>query len=171
MSGALETAAGAFAVVGVADVLVRTGRELYSFLQDIQDAPEDITRLQNFIWETVLLYQTSKKCQNDLKARNASTDAVSSLETANKALNRELQSLRLSIGKFKGNKTWGRVKFVLGNARLNKTMGNLERAKNILASALTLACRYVFLYNHDMSSVIVRLLMSVTIGLHCKISV
>jgi hypothetical protein len=171
MSGAFEVAAGAFAVVGVADVLVRTGREIYNFLQDISDAPEDINRLQDFIWETVLLYQTSKKCQNDLRARKASTDAVSSLETANKALNRELQSLRLSIGKFKGKKTWGRVKFVLGNARLNKTMGNLERVKNLLASALTLACRYVFLYNHNMPSVVLRLFMSVTIGLHCKISV
>jgi hypothetical protein len=37
MSG-FETAAGAFAVVGVIDVLVRTGRDLYSFFHDVADA-------------------------------------------------------------------------------------------------------------------------------------
>ncbi|KAH7392063.1 hypothetical protein DE146DRAFT_766096 [Phaeosphaeria sp. MPI-PUGE-AT-0046c] len=49
MSGAFETAAGAFAVVGVVDVLVRTGRDLYSFLRDVTEAPEDIIRLGDVI--------------------------------------------------------------------------------------------------------------------------
>lgn len=68
MSGALETAAGAFAVVGVADVLVRTGRELYRFLRDVKDAPNEIAQLQDLIKETLLLHDASAKCQEDLKA-------------------------------------------------------------------------------------------------------
>jgi hypothetical protein len=144
MSGAFEAAAGAFAVVGVADVLVRTGRELYSFLQDITDAPEEITRLRDFILETVLLYRASKRCQNDLNARTASTSpcsAIFSLNTATGALKRELESLERLVVKFKGNKTWSRVKFVLDKAKLNKSISSLERMKALLASALTLACQ------------------------------
>jgi hypothetical protein len=145
MSG-LETAAGAFAVVGVADVLVRTGRELYNFLCDIADAPDDIKRLRELIKETVLLHQTSKKCQDDLQTRSASstvTGAVRLLGSATKALDRELQSLKFLIAKFKGGRTWSRVKYVLSEAKMNKAIGRLEHAKVLLANALTLACRYV----------------------------
>jgi hypothetical protein len=56
MSGAFEAAAGAFAVAGVADVLVRTSREICSFLGDVSDAPEEIMRLREVIRETVLIY-------------------------------------------------------------------------------------------------------------------
>jgi hypothetical protein len=45
MSGCFEVAAGAFAVIGVADVAVRSGREVYEFLRDIADAPYEIERL------------------------------------------------------------------------------------------------------------------------------
>jgi hypothetical protein len=144
MSGVFETAAGAFAVVGVADVLVRTGRELYSFLRDVADAPEGIKHLRDSIQETLVLYQTSKQCQDNLKARSTSattSSAIPSLETANKSLNRELQSLKLLVSKFKGTKTWSRVKYVLSEAKVTKAIANLEHAKALLASALTLACR------------------------------
>jgi hypothetical protein len=144
MSGAFEAAAGAFAVVGVADVLVRTGRELYSFLCDIADAPEDILRLRETIEEIMHLYQAARKCQEDLKyyiTSKAPDSALFSLESATKALNRELKNLSRMITKFKGTKTWSRVKYVLSEAKVNKAIGNLEGAKALLGGALTLACR------------------------------
>jgi hypothetical protein len=146
MSGAFETAACAFAVVGVADVLVRTGREVIGFLRDVADAPEDISRLHKAIKETVILAQTAIQCLNDLKARRATTTttgAVAALESSTKGLNREVQALKLLIGKFKGNRTWSRVKYVLSETKVTKAIRNLEHSKSQLASALTLACRYV----------------------------
>jgi hypothetical protein len=149
MSGAFEAAAGAFAVVGVADVLVRAGRELYSFLGDVADAPKEIDRLREVIRETVLLYHNSRGCQQDLKTRGASTgaaDVTASLESAAKALDREMRELTKIAKKYNGIKTWGNVKFVLGKDRLNKAVQRLEHAKNSLANALTLACMYVVTY-------------------------
>jgi hypothetical protein len=143
MSGAFEAAAGAFAVAGVADVLVRTGCQLYNFLHDIADAPEELTYLREAIRDTLLLYQTSIRCHDDLKRRAASTSsrgAIDLLNSANKTLNRELQSLRLFVTKYKDMKTWSRLKFVFSEAKVKKVTGNLEKAKNLLASSLTLAC-------------------------------
>lgn len=143
MSGAFETAAGAFAVVGVADVLIRTGRNLYSFLHDISDAPDEIARLRDVIKEIIYLHEASVKCQNNLKARGAAIGndaALRSLESASGALSRALQSLKLLVGKFKGAKTWSRVKFVLDESKVKKAISALEQAKVLLANALSLAC-------------------------------
>jgi hypothetical protein len=144
MSGAFEAAAGAFAVVGVADVLVRTGRELYGFLCDLAGAPEEIIRLREIIKETTILHAAAQKCQQDVKDPSTSIapgNAVTLLESASKALNRELQSLKRLVAKFKGSKTWTRVKYVLGEAKVSKAIANLEGVKALLGSALTLACR------------------------------
>jgi len=155
MSGALEAAASAFAVVGVADVLVRTGREFYSFLSEVADAPEEINRLREVIRTTVLLYHNSRRCQQDLKTKGASAsaaDVTTSLESATKALDRELRELTKTARKYNGIKTWGNVKFVLGKDRVNKAIQRLEHAKALIANALTLACMYVIVYGvHDHS--------------------
>jgi hypothetical protein len=114
MSGAFEVAAGAFAVVGVADVLVRTGRSLFSFLCDVADAPEELVRLREIIKEALHLYTAVWKCREDDKDRITSIapgSAMISLESASKALNREVQSLKCLTAKFKDTKTWTRVKY------------------------------------------------------------
>jgi hypothetical protein len=147
MSGAFEAAAGAFAVVGVVDVLIRTGREIFSFLSDIKDAPNNITRLTDSINDTVQLAQASKACLDSLHNSAAplpKTGATLVLDSAIKALNRELQGLKSLTVKFKGNKTWGRVKYVLNDAKIDKATRYLETHKSLLSSALTLACRYVY---------------------------
>jgi hypothetical protein len=155
MSG-FETAASAFAVVGVVDVLLRTGRDLYSFLRDVADAPEELRRLCDSIKDNLTLYETSRQCRNDLQNRTASgavSNALISLESANKALSRELQSLKLLVAKFKGVKTWSRVKYVLNESKVSKAVTALEYAKSLLANSLTLACRFVIsLYSTETSS-------------------
>jgi hypothetical protein len=47
--------------VGVVDVLVRTGRDLYSVLHDVADAPEDIERLCDCINDTVVIAEATKQ--------------------------------------------------------------------------------------------------------------
>jgi hypothetical protein len=51
MSGPLEVVAGAFAVVGFADVVVRAGAQCSRFLSSMADAPAEIKRLQDCISE------------------------------------------------------------------------------------------------------------------------
>jgi hypothetical protein len=147
MSGVFETAAGAFAVVGVVDVVVRTGREISGFLSEVKDAPSNMERLLNSINDTLQLSQASKACLRSLDNRNASlpkSEAILSLGSAIKTLNRELQSLKSLMAKFKGTKTWSRVKYVLSDAKIHKAIGHLESNKLLLSGALTLACRYVW---------------------------
>ena len=147
MSGAFETAAGAFAVVGVVDVVIRTGREIFAFLSEVKDAPSNIEKLLSSINDTVQLSQAAKACLGSLDTRHSSlpkAEAVLSLESAIKALNRELQSLKGMTAKFRGSKTWSRVKYVLNNAKVDKAIRNLESNKLLLSGVLTLACRYVW---------------------------
>jgi hypothetical protein len=147
MSGAFETAAGAFAVVGVVDVLIRTGREIYGFLSEIKDAPKNITRLMESIDDTVQLSQASKACLDSLRNNAASlpkSGATLSLDSAIKALNRELQGLKNLTSKFRGNRTWSRVKYVLNDAKIEKATRYLETHKSLLSGSLTLACRCVY---------------------------
>jgi hypothetical protein len=144
---ALETAASALAVVSIADVLIRTGRNVYSFLHDITDAPDDLQRLHERIDENTILAEVSKECLQELSKDpqlTAATKVVGSFDTTLRALNRELQSLSRLIAKYKYNKkTWSRVKYVLDERKINKVLENLERVKSNLTSILTLACRSV----------------------------
>src|SRR4051812_22220635 len=101
MSGALETAAGTFAVVGVADVVIRTGRDLYRFLCDFSDAPEEVKRLSECIRDTVLLADALRNCTQ----ANVGAGVIVSVQAAVRSLDRELQSLKLLVAKFKGART------------------------------------------------------------------
>jgi hypothetical protein len=77
---------------------------------------------------------------------------TTSLESAARALDRELRELTKTARKYNGIKTWGNVKFVLGKDRVNKAIQRLEYAKTLLANALTLTCMYVVIYYfHDHS--------------------
>lgn len=144
MSG-FEVAAGAFAVVGVADVLVRAGRDLYTFLQDIEDAPNNAKRLCDVIAETVLLARASTRCLQQLETHTQAApivEVVNTLQVALKALNREVSSLRTLIDKYKGSsKRWSNIRYTLSEQRIKKALDSLERSKSSMTVALTAACR------------------------------
>ncbi|KAH7082052.1 hypothetical protein FB567DRAFT_97399 [Paraphoma chrysanthemicola] len=169
MSGAFETAAGAFAVVGVADVLIRAGREIIAFLNDVKDAPEDVSRLCQTIEDTIGLANSLKRCVDDLKTRGASfatTDTFTALESATKSSNRELQTLKVAAAKFKATKkTWSSVKYALGKDKVAKTTQKLEHLKALLVGCLTQAYgyvidRYVMLLCASATSVVLTLSLS-----------
>lgn len=139
MSGAFETAVGAFAVVGVADVVIRTGRELYRFFSDVAEAPAELQRLNESIRDTVQLVEALKK----RAPTKVDADIVASVETAVKALDRELKSIKLSLAKFKGVKTtWSKIRFTLDDRKVAKALVNLERAKSLLGNSLTIIYGY-----------------------------
>jgi hypothetical protein len=143
---ALETASGAFAAVGVADVLIRVGRDIYSFLCDVADAPDDLKRLNEHINDNLLFAEISKECLQELSKSSQTTataNIINSLGTTLRALNRELQSLSRLIAKYIKTKTWNRIKYVLDERKVGKALESLERTKSNLASILTLACRSV----------------------------
>ena len=141
MSGALETAAGAFAVVGVADVVVRTGRELHRFFCDVSGAPAEVQSLNQCIQETLLLVDALRHCTRT----NVDANIVASVQAAIKALDRELQSIKTTLAKFKGAKTsWSRIKYALDDRKVAKALTNLERSKSLLVNSLTLIYGYVW---------------------------
>jgi len=145
MSGTLELAAGVFAIVGVADVAVRTGREVYGFLRNIVGAPEEINRLSTTVKEVAMLAETAKQILNKI-AKRKQTDitrqSVGLFEAALKSLTRELQNLRVLSARFRGgNNTWSRVRYVLDERKLNKAFENLERSKSLLGNSLQVASR------------------------------
>lgn len=142
MSGPFEIAAGAFAVVGVADVLIRSGRELYSFLQRIDDAPGDVRKLQQTVQEVVALVDASKSSLEQLAQHpNASSSdkVILSFRQALNSLERELKSLKTLVAKIKGTtKKWDRIKFALDQNRIAKAFQRLEHSKLSITAALTL---------------------------------
>ena len=131
--------------MGVVDVLVRTGQDLYNFLRDIEDAPESAGRLCDSVAEAVALAEASSKLLLQLKKRtqpvpNAKVAEI--LNVALKALDREVKSLKALMVKCKGSsKKWSNVHYALSEQRINKALGNLEHSKLLLTSALTLANR------------------------------
>jgi hypothetical protein len=153
MSGCFEVAAGAFAVIGVADVAIRSGREVYGFLRDIADAPYEIERLCCITKEITLLAETSRGFLDTFDKRkpsDATSQVVALLDTSLKSFNRELHSLRVLSAKFRGgNKNWSRVRYVLDERKINKAFENFERSKGLLADALAMACRYELIYLHS----------------------
>jgi hypothetical protein len=146
MSG-FETAAGTFAVVGVADVLIRSSRDIWNFLRDIADAPDELQRLCEFIQETSILYQTSEQCRKNLATQCSSSHnagaAITSLRSATGALERGLQTLKNLVSRYKGVKNWKNIRIVFGEDRVKKALQTLEHAKALLANALMLTCMYV----------------------------
>ncbi|KAF1938522.1 hypothetical protein EJ02DRAFT_505351 [Clathrospora elynae] len=124
MSECLEVAAGALAVIGVADVAVRTEREVYGFLCSI----------------------TLKESLETAKRRKQSyyTDGmVTTLDASLRGFNRELQSLKVLSAWLRGtNKNWSRVRYVLDERKIAKALANIERSTTLLGNALLIASRY-----------------------------
>lgn len=147
MSDPLSVAASAFAVVGVADVVLRTSIELRRFLSEIKDAPKEVEWLKNCLDDTSRLLNASKKCLQDLQNSTPLTTssnidvtgAVEQFSTTIRSLDREFKTLITISKKHKlGNKSWARVKWVLDERKVEKTLQKMEYSKSTLTNALVL---------------------------------
>ncbi|KAF2785996.1 hypothetical protein K505DRAFT_205690, partial [Melanomma pulvis-pyrius CBS 109.77] len=147
MPDPLSLAASSFAVIGVADVVLRVGVECCRFLSEIKDAPAEIDSLRTCIKDNLQLVDTLKKHSDDLRdpappMSLPATDASSALDGFNssiRALHRELNALQALAKKHSGiDKTWARVKWILDERKINKSLEKLERSKSTLGVALSL---------------------------------
>ena len=72
MAEMLAVASGAFAVVGLADVVVRASREVCQFLDAIKNAPAEVERLKNAIRDNTLLVEATQQYCRDLTDQDKS---------------------------------------------------------------------------------------------------
>ncbi|CAO2653070.1 Nn.00g024810.m01.CDS01 [Neocucurbitaria sp. VM-36] len=142
MSGAFEIAAGAFAIVGVADVIIRTGREVSNFISEVVDAPKQLATLREYLQEIEALAGASKQCLDKLNARAQKpfpSWVIAPLDSSLRALKREILGLKLHLSKLKGNKkTWDRIKYVLDERKLDRALNSIEQSKTSLANAFVM---------------------------------
>jgi hypothetical protein len=145
MSGLFETAAGAFAVVGVVDVLVRTGRELHTFLREVSDAPSSLAVLRDNIGDMLVLANTCKGCLQrliDNAQYTCSADVVVLFRKAVDSLEQEVKRLNTLTARYKGkSRRWSSIKYVLDESRIAKAINNVERSKSSMSNTLALANR------------------------------
>lgn len=147
MAEPFSTAASAFAVVGVVDVVLRASIECCRFLSKIKDAPAEIDRLRTCIKENTQLIETLKKHLDRLRDPTSSvvwstTELSSTFDGFNssvRALHRELNALQTLAKKHgSADTTWARVKWVLDGRKMSKSLEKLERSKSTLSVALSL---------------------------------
>lgn len=152
MPDPFSIAASSFAVVGVADVVLRASVECYRFLSEIKDAPAEIDKLRLCIKENEELVRALKDYLNE--SRNpASTISASAVDlnlvldrfgSSVRALQRELNTLVVLTKKYRGTtKTWGRIKWLLDERKICKTLERVERSKSTLSVALSLVEGFV----------------------------
>ncbi|KAH8716744.1 hypothetical protein GQ44DRAFT_829784 [Phaeosphaeriaceae sp. PMI808] len=158
MAAALDLAAAVFAIIGVADVAVRSGLQVSQFLRDIADAPSEVDRLCDSIRETIQLAGISKDCLKALYNQPTTSHGVAeSLNTSLKGLNRELHSLSVLSSKFKETHVkWSRVRYVLDKRRIVKSLDNIERSKTLLTGTLVVVCRELSAIDHSHTAALVQ---------------
>jgi len=152
MTDPFSVATSSFAVVGLADVVLRASKEFCQFLSAIKDAPTEVERLRCCIYENTLLVEDSKRYWEELKdsasltSSSATTlsQALPQFTSALKALGRELSALDTLAKRHNGiAKSWGKIKWVLDERKINKSLQRFEVSKSTLVAALVLVGRSV----------------------------
>ena len=149
MTDPLSVAASALAIVGAADIVLRAGKELYGFLSDIKDAPENVKRLRNYIQDISRLIKSAKDFWEEQKrlappraTLSASLSSASShFEAVLRALNDELSCLVNLAKKHDGvAKPGGKIKWVF-ERKIKYSVERLDRSKLSLVAALNIVGR------------------------------
>ncbi|KAF2440247.1 hypothetical protein P171DRAFT_435078 [Karstenula rhodostoma CBS 690.94] len=145
MTDPFSVAASSFAVVGVADVVLRTCLKCHQFLSDIEDAPASIDDLKTCLRNNTSLVQTLRKHIQDLEATASPSDraelqpAIEQFKVAIGLLRREMATLLARASKYnRMRKTWANVRHVLAEKDIRKTTERMEHAKSTLSVALSL---------------------------------
>jgi hypothetical protein len=151
MAELFSVVASSFAVVALADVVLRAGNKVYQFLNAINDAPAEVERLRCCIHDNNLLIEESKCYWEELKesvslASSSSTttlrQALPQFTSALRTLDRGLSTLVTLAKRYDGvTKSWGKIKRVLDERKILKTLQRLEVSKSTLGVALMLVGR------------------------------
>lgn len=152
MPDPFSVAASSFAVVGLADVVSRAGKEIYQFVNEIKGAPQEVESLRCSIHDTNLLVQ-DVKCYGEELTQSASlttsappppSQVLLQIKSALRALERELSALVTTIKRYprlNNSWSWERIKWVLDERKILKSLQKLEAAKSILVAGLVLVGR------------------------------
>ncbi|KAF7512839.1 hypothetical protein GJ744_011942 [Endocarpon pusillum] len=148
MAEPFSVAASSFAVVGLADVVIRAGNQVYQFLNAIKDAPAEVKKLQLSIHDNIALAENSKAYWEEARQLVALPNAAAitplsktlpQFKSALEALKRELSVLLILTKRYKGvPNIWGRVKFVFDDRKIQRSLQRLEALKSNLVIALVL---------------------------------
>jgi hypothetical protein len=154
MADPLSLAASSFANIGVADVALRAGVGARRFLSDIKDAPAEVERLRKCVADNTRLVEDSKQCLEWLGSDPWSirpsayvidlSGTVDLLRSTIRSLGREWDLLVKLAQKYGGtNKSWGKVRWVLDDRTIQKSIQRLEASKTTLNTVLSLLGRCV----------------------------
>ena len=151
MAEPLSLVANVAGVVGLADVVCRLSRELYTFFTALKDASHDV---QNMLQELEQLEAIILNIQNNAREyRNSlfATDDGLDLSGVSRALQGcqdEFTQLQAMVEKSGLNKVSGtakglanKVSWVLEEKKISKSCQRLERLKLLLTAALTTSGR------------------------------
>ncbi|KAI9881624.1 MAG: hypothetical protein M1830_000189 [Pleopsidium flavum] len=145
MAEAFSVATSSFAAIGLADVVIRVGKELYSFLAAIKVAPIEIRRLQSDLQDLKVVVSEVKYYWEEFNLSSSLGNShsvppsfISSLE----GLREELLALAELATKQGIVKRWaGKIKWVFEEREIAKSLTRLESHKAALNTALILVGR------------------------------
>lgn len=151
MAELLSVTASSIAVVGLADLVIRAGKQVYQFLGAINDAPVEVESLGSSICDTILLVEDSKRYLEEVKQYTLSPSSASTtslikalpqFKSALATLEREMSALVVLIKRYKGtHRAWASVKFVFDERKIQRSLQKLETSKSSLVAALLLVGR------------------------------
>lgn len=150
MADPFSLAASSFAIIGVADVVLRACLKCHQFLSDVQDAPTAIDDLKTSLRNSTSLLQALKSHVQQIEAsaslqhRAELAPAFEQFAIGIKSLRRETDKLLIRCLKYsKMKKTRANVRHVLAEKDIRKTNEQVEHAKSTLSVALSLVEGYV----------------------------
>ncbi len=146
MTDLFSVTTSSFAAVGLADVVIRVGKELYGFLAAIKGAPTEIRRLQSDLRDLKLIVSEVKLYWEEFNLSSSPANRhdvlhsfVSSLEAVREELfaSADLAKTKEGIAK----RLAGKIKWVFEEREIAKSLKRLESHKAALNIALILVGR------------------------------
>lgn len=153
MADPLSIAASSFAIVGLVDVVLRTCIEVRDLLSTIQSAPDDIACLKECVNDNVRLLELCKRCIEQMRTSAASrtntaqadlSRALNELSSPIRSMDRELRALTTLAKKHHmSGKAWAKIKWILDEKRLKKSLERLSEARSQLTISLNVTGLFV----------------------------
>lgn len=139
------------AVIGLADVVIRSSVKLYSFFSELQDVPKDIKKLSESLleWKSIskaikdifVRYQQSPFTVEDGLTLNGVSEALKSCEAALSAVDILIKK-HGSGPSSKPARLAKDVKWILDTKKIQAAQQNLDRSRLALNTALSAITRF-----------------------------
>ena len=142
----MEAAAGIFAVIGVADVVLRTGKEVYVLVSSIKNASKAVKELQRDLEAVALLISKARAYLADRATRSSSIvdpddSLVTKLLVSFEEIHKELNAIALSSNKKRSLgrlSSLSKVKWIFNEKKVVTVSLRLRDHKETLTTILVL---------------------------------